>query len=175
MVGGMTPDSVEKPFGLLTLPKALSMREIARQAEKRVVFTNGCFDIIHRGHVSLLQQASRLGDYLIVGLNSDESVRRLKGEGRPIVSQEDRAEVLASLRWVDGVVLFEEDTPRELIASLRPDILVKGGDYTVENVVGRDVVEGDGGEVVIIPYLPGYSTSAFIEAIGEMPDRRTNH
>lgn len=169
------PDSLVKPFGLMTLPQVLAMREAARQAEKRVVFTNGCFDIIHRGHVSLLRQASLLGDYLIVGLNSDESVRRLKGEGRPIVPQEDRAEILASIRWVDGVVFFEEDTPLELIASLRPDILVKGGDYNVENVVGKDVVEGDGGEVVIIPLLPGYSTSGFLEAITELTDRRANH
>ena len=171
----MNPDPLDKPFGLMTLPEAISIRKRAREAGSRVVFTNGCFDILHRGHVSLLRQAASLGDCLIVGLNSDESVTRLKGEGRPVASQEDRAEILASLRWVDGVVVFEEDTPLELITSLRPDILVKGGDYTVENVVGREVVEREGGEVVILPFLPGYSTSGLLAEIAAIYDRRTNH
>ncbi len=151
--------------GLLTLQEAAELRREARREGKRLVFTNGCFDVIHRGHVVLLRQASCLGDFLILGLNSDRSVRRLKGEGRPFVSQEDRAEILASIRWVDGIVIFEEETPYQLIGELRPDILVKGGDYEAGDVVGRDIVEGDGGRVVIIPFLPGYSTSDFIRLV----------
>ena len=132
---------------------------------KKVVFTNGCFDLLHRGHVEYLAQARALGDVLIVGLNSDSSVRRIKGGGRPFVPQEDRAIVLASLAVVDYVVIFEEDTPYRLIQSLKPDVLVKGGDYKKEEVVGRDVVEQAGGRVVILPYVEGRSTSALIQRI----------
>lgn len=140
----------------------------AAQADgKTVVFTNGCFDLVHRGHVDLLAAARALGDLLVVGLNRDASVRRLKGEGRPWVSEEDRAAVLAAFAAVDLVVLFQEDTPKELIGELAPDILVKGGDYRVETVVGRDVVENKGGRVVIIPLTPGRSSTSLRSRISD--------
>lgn len=138
-------------------------QKVSRWREKRetIVFTNGCFDILHRGHVTYLQQAAALGDHLIVGLNSDDSVRRLKGAERPINGELDRAFMLASLRFVDDVVLFSEDTPRNLIARLRPDILVKGGDYRIDEVVGREYV----GQVEILPFVEGYSTTGMIRQI----------
>jgi len=129
------------------------------------VFTNGCFDLLHRGHVDYLVRARSLGDVLVVGVNTDASVRRLKGSGRPVTTEEDRAIVLAALEAIDAVTLFHEDTPRELIAGLRPDVLVKGGDYTVSEVVGRDEVEAAGGRVVILPLTPGRSTTALLETI----------
>ena len=128
---------------------------------KRIVFTNGCFDLLHAGHVTYLEEAREFGDVLVVGVNSDSSVRRIKGSGRPIVSLEQRMAVLAALEAVDYVVPFEEDTPYELIALLRPHTLVKGGDWRAEEVVGRELVE----EVRIIPYLEGVSTSGIIERI----------
>lgn len=133
--------------------------------KKTVVFTNGCFDILHAGHVQYLKTARELGDELIVGLNSDDSVRRLKGEGRPVNCQEDRAEILRSLSFVDRVEIFDEDTPLELIKKVKPDVLVKGGDYTANEVVGRDVVEANGGKVVILPFLDGKSTTSIIDKI----------
>ncbi len=136
-----------------------------RPREGRVVFTNGCFDLLHRGHVEYLDRARRLGDALVVGLNTDESVRRLKGRGRPYVPQADRAVVLAGLASVDAVTLFGEDTPRELIAALLPDLLVKGGDYRAEDVVGREEVERAGGEVRILPFVAGHSTTGLAERI----------
>jgi len=157
-------DKTDLP-GFVSLDHAVDFREKARVGGKLVVFTNGCFDIIHRGHVELLKEASHFGDYLFVGLNSDDSVRRLKGEGRPLVPQEDRAILLESLRCVSGVVIFDEDTPLQLLENLRPDILVKGGDYRIDEVVGRDVVEGEGGKVIIVPYIEGYSTSSLIRSI----------
>lgn len=129
------------------------------------MFTNGCFDILHRGHVELLAAARRLGDVLVVGLNSDDSVRRLKGPHRPINPEADRATVLDAVRWVDFVTIFEEDTPVVLIEALQPDVLVKGGDYTEERIVGADVVRRRGGNVVIVPLLAGRSTSAVVEQI----------
>lgn len=132
----------------------------------RVVFTNGCFDILHRGHVQLLSQAAALGDRLVVGLNKDESVQRLeKGKERPIIDERSRAIVLASLHCVDAVVPFEEDTPLELIRTFLPDVLVKGGDYSEDEVVGKEVVEANGGRVVLLPLLEGYSTSAIVDRI----------
>lgn len=125
----------------------------------RLCFTNGCFDLIHPGHVQYLEDARALGDFLVVGLNSDASVARLKGPGRPLQDEAARAAVLLGLRSVDAVVRFDEDTPLELIRALRPDILVKGGDYTPETVVGREDVEARGGRLVLIPFLPGHSTS----------------
>lgn len=130
---------------------------------KTIVFTNGCFDILHVGHVRYLQEASKLGDILIVGLNSDESVRRLKGPSRPINNEAERAELLASLSFVDYVVTFNEDTPYELISVVQPDILVKGGDYANEYVVGTDIVEGRGGKLVLIPFVEGKSTTNLIK------------
>lgn len=128
-----------------------------------VVFTNGCFDLLHRGHVEYLFAARALGAALIVGVNTDASVQRLKGAGRPITPEEDRAIVLAGLACVDAVTFFAEDTPAALIAALLPDRLVKGGDYTLETVVGRDIVEGAGGQVVILPLVPGRSTTAILQ------------
>src|SRR5699024_9873112 len=130
-----------------------------RPRNARLVFTNGCFDLLHPGHVQYLDQARRLGDALVVGVNTDRSVRALKGDARPLVPQDARAAVLAGLASVDAVVLFDEDTPRELIGALVPDVLVKGGDYAPDTVVGRDEVEAAGGEVRIVPFLHGYSTT----------------
>ena len=137
----------------------------ARAAGRRVVFTNGCFDLLHPGHVRLLEQARAEGDVLVVGLNSDASVRRLKGTDRPLVPQAGRAEILAALACVDAVTIFDEDTPRELIVALHPDVLVKGGDWSPDRIVGREEVEAAGGRVVVVPYLEGYSTSALIEKL----------
>lgn len=134
---------------------------------KKIVFTNGCFDIIHAGHLDYLTKAKQLGDYLIIGLNSDDSVSKLKGPSRPINNQEDRAAVLSGLKPVDFVVLFEEQTPFNLINSIKPDILVKGGDYTIENIVGSDIVENNGGKVIVIPFVKGKSTTNIIEKIKE--------
>ena len=129
---------------------------------KKIAFTNGVFDIIHQGHIFSLSQAAKEADYLVVGLNADTSVKRLKGESRPINNQESRALVLASLVMVDAVVLFEEDTPLELIKTIMPDVLVKGGDYTVEQIAGAKEVVAAGGKVVINPILDGFSTTGII-------------
>ena len=132
---------------------------------RRVVFTNGCFDLLHPGHIRLLEQARALGDVLVVGLNSDGSMQRLKGPGRPLVPERERAEVMAALETVDAVTVFDEPTPRELVAALVPDILVKGGDWGENEIVGRAEVEAAGGRVVRIPLLEGYSTSQLIAKI----------
>ena len=134
-------------------------------AGKRIVFTNGCFDLLHAGHVSLLTEAAKLGDYLVLAINSDASVRRLKGPERPLVSQEDRAALLAALTFVDAVTIFDEDTPLEVLQSVRPHVLVKGGDYLPEQVIGRELVESSGGRVVLVPLTPERSTSALVERI----------
>jgi len=136
-----------------------------RMAGKRIVFTNGCFDLLHAGHLSLLSQAARLGDILVLAINSDASVRRLKGSERPLVPQEDRAAVLAALTFVDAVTIFDEDTPLETLQSVRPHILVKGGDYKLEDVVGRELLEATGGKVVLVPLTPEKSTTALVERI----------
>ncbi len=143
-----------------------------RAEQKKIVFTNGCFDILHSGHIDYLNKAKNLGDVLIVGLNSDDSVRRLKGERRPILSQDDRATILDALKPVDYVVIFDEDTPFELIKKVRPDFLVKGGDYRAEEVVGYDIVSSDGGSVVIFPYLAGKSTTTIINRIIDLNCRK---
>jgi len=154
---------------IVTREQAIIRRREWKDNRRRVVFTNGCFDLLHPGHVRLLEQARALGDALVVGLNSDASVRRLKGDpegsGRPLVPQAGRAEVLAALACVDAVTIFEEDTPRELIAALLPDVLVKGGDWKPDQIVGREEVEAAGGKVVVVPYVEGYSTSALIAKI----------
>jgi D-glycero-beta-D-manno-heptose 1-phosphate adenylyltransferase len=134
---------------------------------KKIVFTNGCFDILHRGHVEYLSKAKQLGDVLIVGLNSDSSVKMIKGDKRPIVPQEDRAFILSNLSFVDYVVIFDEPTPYELISKIVPDVLVKGSDWSQENVVGRDIVEANGGKVVLIEIVPGRSTTNVIKTIIE--------
>ena len=134
-----------------------------RKQDLRVGFTNGCFDILHPGHVKVLTAARGACDRLIVGLNSDASVKRLKGEGRPVQSERARAEVLAALEAVDLVVLFEEDTPIKLIAQVRPSVLVKGNDYTREQVVGHEIVEASGGDVLLVEVLPGFSTTSLVD------------
>lgn len=147
--------------------KLLSEKEVSRlrqrYAEKKIVFTNGCFDILHAGHVRCLQEAAKLGDVLVVGLNADSSVRRLKGENRPVNSQADRAELLCALDCVDYVAVFEEDTPQRLIMEIQPDVLVKGGDYTPQEVAGREIVQARGGKVKILPYVEGKSTTDMIK------------
>lgn len=150
--------------------KVLERREAVRVAGPgrsfRLVFTNGCFDVLHRGHVQCLAQARRLGDVLLVAINTDASVRRLgKAPERPLVDERSRAEVVAALECVDIVTLFDEDTPRELIAELRPDVLVKGGDYAADEVAGAGTVRERGGRVVIVPLVPGCSTSGLVERI----------
>jgi D-beta-D-heptose 7-phosphate kinase/D-beta-D-heptose 1-phosphate adenosyltransferase len=136
-----------------------------RPREESIVFTNGCFDILHRGHVEYLTHARSLGDRLIVGLNTDASVTRLKGPGRPVVEQDDRAYVMAALACVDAVTLFDEDTPAVLIGALLPDVLVKGGDYAPDQVIGREVVESHGGRLVLIPFISGRSTTALLQRV----------
>ncbi len=145
--------------------QATELRQDWKKSGRKVVFTNGCFDILHLGHVDYLERAAKLGDRLVIGLNSDDSVVRLKGEGRPINQIETRSRLLAALGFVDLVVIFDEDTPLELITSLKPDILVKGNDYLAENVVGADIVKENGGEVVTVPLVKGHSTSDIIEKI----------
>jgi D-beta-D-heptose 7-phosphate kinase/D-beta-D-heptose 1-phosphate adenosyltransferase len=136
-----------------------------RMAGKRIVLTNGCFDLLHAGHLSLLSQAAQLGDILVLAINSDASVRRLKGPERPLVPQEDRAAVLAALGFVDAVTIFDEDTPLEVLQSVRPHVLVKGGDYRLDQVVGRELMETTGGRVVLVPLTPEKSTTALVERI----------
>jgi rfaE bifunctional protein nucleotidyltransferase chain/domain len=149
------------------LDQALLKNRIAmwRLLSQKIVFTNGCFDILHRGHIEYLSQANEKGNILVIGLNSDASVKRIKGEGRPVQDEQSRALILASLRFVDAVVLFDEDTPLELIKIVNPDVLVKGGDYTEETIVGADFVKANGGEVVVIPLVEGYSTSGILNQV----------
>jgi rfaE bifunctional protein nucleotidyltransferase chain/domain len=151
--------------------KILSSRDIVFQRNrwkllsKTISFTNGCFDILHPGHIASLSQAAREADFLVVGLNSDASARRLKGEGRPVVDEQSRAQMLAALLMVDAVVIFEEDTPLELIRLFQPDVLVKGGDYTIDQIVGAREVQEAGGRVVINPILEGFSSTGLIKKI----------
>ncbi len=134
---------------------------------RRVVFTNGCFDLLHPGHVRYLQKARAEGDLLVVALNSDRSVRAIKGEDRPILKQDERAEVMAALECVDFVTIFDEETPQSIIQELLPDVLVKGGDWALDKIIGRDIVESKGGKVIPIQYETGYSTSSIIARIRE--------
>ena len=157
------PDIISKK--ILTLPQLLQTIAQWKVLEKTVAFTNGVFDILHPGHVFSLSQAAQEADYLIVGLNSDDSVKRLKGKSRPINNQESRSLILATLLMVDAVVIFDEDTPLELINAIRPDVLVKGGDYTIEQIVGSKEVIANGGRVVINPIVEGYSTSEMIKKL----------
>ncbi|HEV2305800.1 MAG TPA: D-glycero-beta-D-manno-heptose 1-phosphate adenylyltransferase [Candidatus Acidoferrales bacterium] len=141
----------------------------AKAARRRLVFTNGCYDLLHPGHIRLLEKSRELGDILILALNSDRSVRENKGAGRPIIPEDERAEVAAALEAVDYVVLFDEPTPREIIAKILPDVLVKGGDWGPNEIVGREEVEAAGGRVVSIPIEPGYSTSSILKRIQKIP------
>jgi rfaE bifunctional protein nucleotidyltransferase chain/domain len=153
--------------GILSLEEAILRFGREKRNGRRIVFTNGCFDLLHPGHIGSLEQARALGDALIVGLNSDASVRELKGAGRPVLPELERAEILAGLECVDAVVIFDELTPREVIARLLPDVLVKGGDWPGNQIVGREEVEAAGGRVVSVPVLPGYSTTEILRKIRE--------
>jgi len=151
--------------------KIKSLSEIAKvkrrlkKEGKTIVFTNGCFDILHRGHIECLRKAKSHGDVLMVGLNSDSSVKKIKGDKRPIISQNDRAEILASLEMVDYVVIFNEETPHKVIATLVPDVLVKGGDYAKDEIVGKDIVESGGGSVITVKQVRGKSTKNIVKTI----------
>jgi D-beta-D-heptose 7-phosphate kinase/D-beta-D-heptose 1-phosphate adenosyltransferase len=148
-----------------SLEQLVRIRKRLRRGQKKVVFTNGCFDLLHRGHIECLKKAKSFGDVLVVGLNSDSSVRKIKGEERPILPQGDRAEILASLEMVDYVLIFGEETPYKIIASLVPDVLVKGGDYRRKEIVGRDVVESGGGRVIRVKQIRGRSSRNIIKKI----------
>jgi len=154
--------------------KILSREDLVRRANiwrsagKTIVFTNGCFDILHHGHLAYLAQAASKGNVLVVGVNSDASVKRLKGNERPLTHEKDRAFQIASLLLADAVCVFDEDTPRELIEAVKPHVLAKGGDYTLETIVGADSVIENGGSVVVIPFVDGYSTTSMIEQIKKL-------
>ena len=150
---------------VLTLEQTIVRFAREKRNGRRVVFTNGCFDLLHPGHIRTLESARSLGDVLIVGLNSDESVRTLKGLGRPVIPAEERAEILASLECVDAVLIFDELTPQKVVAALLPDILVKGGDWPGNQIVGREEVEAAGGKVVLVDVVPGYSTTEILKKI----------
>ena len=147
------------------------LQRVGRQSRgsRRIVFTNGCFDLLHPGHIRLLEEARSLGDALVVGLNSDASVRRVKGPTRPLTPEKERAEILAALASVDFVVIFDEPTPREIISCLLPDVLVKGADWGANEIVGREEVEQGGGKVISIPLQPGYSTTGILQKIVAQP------
>ena len=151
-----------KIFDLQLLMKNI---EKWRGEKKKIVFTNGCFDLIHLGHIEVLARSSDLGDKLIIGVNSDLSIKKLKGENRPIIEESSRIRQLSALEFVDAVVLFDEDTPLKLIETIKPDVITKGGDYTAKNVVGKEVVSQKNGEVVIIPLTQGYSTTSILNKI----------
>ena len=156
---------------VVTRADLVQIREKLKREGRKVVFTNGCFDIVHRGHVEYLTKAKALGDVLLVGMNTDASVSRLKGTTRPIVYQDDRAIVLAAFGVVDYVCLFDEDTPYDLIKAVVPDVLVKGSDWTIDSIVGKDIVEEAGGTVQTIDFVPNRSTTDIIKKIA---DGRTN-
>ena len=151
----------------LTLEEAILRFGREKRNGRKVVFTNGCFDLLHPGHIRGFEQARQMGDALIVGLNSDASVRKLKGPTRPAMPEQERAEILCALESVDAVVIFDELTPREVVARLLPDVLVKGGDWPGDQIVGREEVEAAGGRVVSIPFVPGYSTTRILQKIRE--------
>lgn len=158
------------PSRILTLDQAARKAGALRLSGKKIAFTNGVFDILHQGHIFSLSEAAKTADFLFVGLNADASVKRLKGESRPVNSQESRAILLASLLMVDAVVIFEEDTPLNLITAILPDVLVKGGDYTIDQVAGAKEVIGNGGQVIINPILEGFSSTTLIEKMkGQRP------
>ena len=150
-----------------------SFGRLQREQGKRVVFTNGCFDLLHVGHVSYLEEAAAMGDTLVVGLNSDSSVRSLKGPNRPVISESDRAAMLAAMQCVDAVVIFDDATPHRLLQALRPDLLVKGGTYTTEEVVGREIVQAYGGDVRVTNVVDGISTTQIVRSLNEQTPNRT--
>lgn len=153
---------------IIKIDEFISIRENIRKDGKSLVFTNGCFDIIHRGHVEYLNQAKLLGDYLIIGVNSDNSVKKLKGKSRPINKENDRAFVLDNLKAVDFVIIFNEDTPYEIIKKTLPDFLVKGGDWKEEDIVGADIVKSNGGKVLSLKFIKNYSTTSIINELNDL-------
>ncbi len=150
---------------LKTLDELIKIAAQARRNGKSVVFTNGCFDLLHRGHVHVLRQAKAVGDLLIVAINSDQSVKAIKGPTRPVAAEIDRLELIAAMEMVDYVILFDEPDPSKLITAIKPNVLAKGGDWGADEVVGADIVERQGGRVLLVPYLKGYSTTEMIERI----------
>ena len=136
-----------------------------KKSGNKIVFTNGCFDIIHRGHIEVLASTADLGNKLIIGLNSDQSIQNIKGEGRPIIDEQSRAILLAALSFVDAIILFSQDTPLKLIGALLPNVLAKGGDYEIENIVGHEIVQQNGGKVKLVPFIDGYSSTSIIKKI----------
>jgi rfaE bifunctional protein nucleotidyltransferase chain/domain len=150
---------------LKTLDELIKIAAQARRNGKSVVFTNGCFDLLHRGHVHVLRQAKAAGDLLIVAINSDQSVKAIKGPTRPVAAEIDRLELIAAMEMVDYVILFDEPDPSKLITAIKPNVLAKGGDWGADEVVGADIVERQGGRVLLVPYLKGYSTTEIIERI----------
>jgi D-beta-D-heptose 7-phosphate kinase/D-beta-D-heptose 1-phosphate adenosyltransferase len=159
-------EAIEKK--IFQLPRLLAVTQSWKVTGKTIAFSNGCFDLLHEGHIFSLSQAAKEADYLIVGVNSDASTRRLKGEERPVNREHSRALLLANLLIVDAVIIFEEDTPYQLITSLLPDVLVKGGDYTIEQIVGAEEIIANGGRVVINPIIPGFSTTGILEKIKKL-------
>lgn len=155
-------NSTDKIF---TLPQLQEQVNTWRSQGQKIVFTNGCFDLLHLGHVDYLEKARQLGDKLVLGLNTDASISRIKGPSRPLQDEMSRARIMASLLFIDAVVLFDENTPLELIEAVQPDILVKGDDYTIESIVGHEVVLGRGGEVRTVPLVKGYSTTNIVKKI----------
>ena len=153
---------------IIKIDEFISIRENIRKDGKSLVFTNGCFDIIHRGHIEYLNQAKLLGDYLIIGVNSDNSVKKLKGKSRPINKENDRAFVLDNLKAVDFVIIFNEDTPYEIIKKTLPDFLVKGGDWKEEDIVGADIVKSNGGKVLSLKFIKNYSTTSIINELYDL-------
>ena len=150
---------------IYNLDTLTSQVEQWKMADNKVVFTNGCFDIIHRGHIEVLARTADLGDKLIIGLNSDQSIQKLKGKNRPIIDEQSRAFLLAALSFVDAIVLFSEVTPLKLISTLLPDVLAKGGDYEIETIVGHEIVQQNGGKVKLVPFVDGFSSTTIIEKI----------
>lgn len=152
-------------YKLKTLAQLKKIAQNLKRRRKKIVFTNGCFDILHFGHIKYLEQAKQKGDILIVGLNSDRSVRKIKGKARPLTKQKQRAHILSALTFIDFIVIFNEKTPYRLINELRPNILVKGGDWSKDKIVGRDIVRKYNGKVITLPYVRGFSTAGLIKKI----------
>jgi D-beta-D-heptose 7-phosphate kinase/D-beta-D-heptose 1-phosphate adenosyltransferase len=157
---------------VLTLEELLSVRDRLRSEEKRLVFTNGVFDLLHVGHIRYLEKARSFGDVLVVAINSDASVKKLKGDSRPIIKEQERAEVLAALRSVSFVTIFDDISPRALIAKIGPDVLVKGGDYELDEIHGREEVEAAGGKVISLPFVEGVSSTGIIERMKRPADQK---
>ena len=150
---------------IYTLTDLVKKTNMWKKCGEKIVFTNGCFDLVHRGHIEMLASTADLGDRLIIGLNTDTSIKHLKGENRPIIDEYSRSILLASLQFIDAIVLFSENTPKKIIETIIPDVLAKGGDYILEEIVGYDVVSKNGGKVVQVPFVDGYSTSSIIHKI----------